>query len=579
MEEQILKIIGGVGLFIYSLRIVTSAFDNMGSESTRKLIDRVTARSHLCVFSGVLITLIFQASSTTILITMGLLNRSLLTIEQATLIMLGAAVGTTLKVWFHWDLSLLIGAGLIFVSTIGFLLKWRQSRHRILEVTLGLGLTILGLELMTSGLAPILESPTLVHWLSSCRGASFTEASLAILTGCLAATLVQSSSSIIMLVVALATKGMISFEGASAIILGANIGTTSTALLLSIGQTVSAQRLAFMHFAAKSIGVIITLLFFKSFLSLIVLISPGVQSLDVSPFKLALVHTGFNLINLFFWWTFLPLLLKIGRAVLADKFDSEYWLASLGVQKLLERLPERAIQEAQTELQESVRGFNEVTEICLRLLTDGTMEESEREELFGPIPVTLDTLDKRLKSLETVMGRVAARWGDTLHLQVRLFSILERIYKLNRIASVLGDLVRVSDLDEMRPVLNNHELRTSILALAGLVKNLWDEFYRSLPEDMAENASPQSVVDGAVLFEMFLKGQDFRTGIKVQRIYSALFSLYKELQAGSESSLLVEKQDFGFDVKRSFTLTFRAGLGVPPMMPKPTPETEEKILE
>lgn len=574
MEGQILKIVGGIGLFIYSLRIVTSAFDNMGSQVVRKLIERLTARSHLCVLAGTLVTIVFQASSTTILVTMGLLNRSLLTIEQATLMMLGAALGTTLKVWLHWDISLIIGAALILISTTGFLLRWKQTRLRLLEITMGLGLTILGLELMTSGLAPILDSPTLLNWLSACKGATFTEASLAMLTGCVAAALVQSSSSIIMIVVLLAGKGLLTFEGASAIILGANIGTTSTALLLSMGQTVYAQRLAFMHFAAKTIGVIFSLFFFKSFLSVIVLLSSSYQVLDQIPVQLALVHSGFNFLNLIFWWTFLPLLLKLGRGVISDKLYSEYWLSSLGVQKLLERLPERAIQEAQTELQEAVRGFSEVTESCLRLLTDSTMSESDREEVYGPIPMTLETLDKRLKSLETVMGRVAVRWGDTLHLQVRLFSILERIYKLNRIAAVLKDLVSVSELGELETVFNSAELRTSILSLSGLVKKLWDDFYRNLPEDLAENANTQSVMDGAVLFEMFLKGQDFRTGIKLQRIYSALYSLFKELQAGNETSLLVEKHDLGLDFKRSFTLTFRAGLGVPTVVPNPDAEKQ-----
>ena len=567
-EQQLLKTVGGVGLFIYSLRIITQSFDNLGSDKFRRWIERLTANSLFSVLLGTFFTLLFQASSTTILLAMGLLNRSLLTIEQAALIMLGAGLGTTFKTWMHWDVPLVLGAILILFSTLGILINWRNSRLRTLELSLGLGLTILGMHLMTSGLAPFLDSPTVLEWLSGCRGSTFIETLISIFVGFAGTVLVQSSSSVVLVAIALTTKGALSFEGASAIILGANLGTTSTALLLSIGQSIHAKRLAFLHFFSKSVGVLFSLFFFKSFLSLILTLTPPLHVVDESSYHLAMVHTGFNILNLVFWWTLMPILLKVGQTVLKDKAHTEYWLSSLGVQKLLEKLPERAIQEGRTELQEIVRGYNEVTNSCINLIGDESLESAVKEEIAADLPVQMDVFEKRLKSLESVMGRVAVRWGETPQLQPRIFELLEKIYRLSRISLALRELVRVADLVNFQEVLGRSEidardLRNALLGLGDLVRKQWDEFYRNIPEDSWTHSSARSAQEGAVLFELFLKDREFRTGIMIQRVYSALFSLYKELEPDFDSKLKMDREIL-FDVKRTFVFTVKENPNHPP---------------
>ena len=530
IADQILKITGGLGLFIYSLRLITNAIDETTSHDIRKLVEKLTSKSYICVFVGIGLTALLQASSATILICMSLLNRSLITLQQAALIMLGATVGTTFKIWHHQHLSPVAGACLIAIASIGILLSWKKTRFQILEISLGIGFTTLGLNLTSSVLESSLESPAFLNLFASCRGDTFVSASIAMICGALASVLVQSSSSIILLTIGLASKGLISFEGASAVLLGANVGTTSTALLVSMGQSISAKRLAFMHFAAKAIGVLLALIFFRLFLTLILLLIPLRLGNEFISIRLAAVHTGFNSMNLIFWWTFLPLLQRISRVVLPDAYDSEYWLSSLGVQKLLARLPDRALQEAQVELQRIVRGLSEITRDALSLLLDSNLNGDVREKLLKDATVNLANWERRLKNVEAVMGRVASRWGETHHLQPRLFCILEKIFKLGRIMIVLEEFVGVLDLRSIISEMStNQELRRSIELVSKDIQERWDHLYRTLPGNQEPSTDIHAYSEGAFIFKQFFKGQDFRNGIKLQQHYGILYALYKVL--------------------------------------------------
>lgn len=532
IEMQFLQIVGGLGIFVYSLRIITSALDDTASEVIRVFIEKITSRSYYCVLIGIICPVIFQASSTVILLTMGLLNKSLLSLPQAALIALGAALGTTLKFWGYWDFSLISGTLFIFFSSIGILFNWHHSRARIFEISLGIGLTILGLQLITTGLTPLLESPLILQWIKICQGSTFLDALIAALCGILASVIVQSSSSVVIITIGFAVKGLIPFEGAAAIILGANIGTTSTALLLSVGQSISAKRLAFMHFAAKSIGVIITLLFFKTFLSLILFLLPNTHLIST---QLALVHTGFNILDLLFWWVLLPILVRIGRAPFPDSYDSEYWLSVLGVQKLLAKMPERAIKEALIELEHLIRGLSELSKSSILLLTDTKLRFDLREETLKDILSDFKTYERRLKNLEQVLGRVASRFDGNYSLKKKLFFTLERLYKIDRIMSALKNLISIIDTRSIVSEINDQtEINNLIAELSQNIEELWNHIYSRLTED---SEAPESLAEikGGFLYQHFFKDKNHRNGLKMQKIYTVILSLQQELNLSEEN--------------------------------------------
>lgn len=524
MEEQLLSLVGGLGVFIYSLRLVMNALDDTGSDSIRGVLERATSKSIFSILIGIFVSILFQASSTAILLTMGLLNRSLIPLHQAALMMLGAAVGTTFKIWIDWDFSFTVGTLLILFSSIGILINWHKERTRALEISLGIGFTILGFHLVVSGLSPMLESPWFLQWIKLCKGSTFSNALIAALFGMLATILVQSSSSVVLITIGLATQGQVSFEGAASIILGANIGTASTGLLVSIGQSISAKRLAFMHLVAKTGGVLFVQLFFKTFLSIISLISP--QNINLSG-KLALVHTGFNVLNLFFWWGLLPILIRFSRGILPDSYDTEYWLSVLGVQKLLGKMPERAIQEAQLELLHLVSGLHQLTVSCTNLLLESNSKIELREQQLKSISAKFETYEHRLHNIEQVLGKVATQQDIQNNLSNKLNFILGHSCQLRQILCSFKNYLQSLDPRIQLSEEPSTQVRSLVQELSRSSMHHWDRLYQELSTELS-HINPNQSAKGRIIFETFFKCHD-KNALKTQQICALLARVEREL--------------------------------------------------
>lgn len=288
--KLVIEVLGGLALFIFGINRLSNSLQKVTSNKLKTVINTLTKRSWSTVLVGLFTTMLIQSSSATSVMTVGFVNAGLITLRQAIGIIMGANVGTTVTaqiVSFNIDM---LSYPLII---IGFLMHFlsKRRRHKNIGMTIiGLGLLFLGMTVMKSALEPLRDNEAFKNFLLIFSRNPF----FGILAGLGLTILLQSSSATIGLLIALASQGLIPIEAAIPVLIGDNIGTCSTALISSIGTTVTAKRTAFSHLMFNIFGTVIFIILLYGFRLQPVIVNLTGKSV---PHQIANIHTAFNVIT------------------------------------------------------------------------------------------------------------------------------------------------------------------------------------------------------------------------------------------------------------------------------------------
>jgi phosphate:Na+ symporter len=295
------NLFGGVLLLLYGIKLVNDGLQNAAGPRIRSLLRSLTSNRLAAVGAGAFITGLIQSSSATSVMLVGFVSAGLMSFRQTLAVILGADIGATLTVQliaFHiTDYAvLLIGTGLAIL----FFAK-RYHLRTIGNGLLGFGFVFLAIRIMSEALAPLQESALFKDVLVALVGAPFT----GILLSAAFTALIHSSAATIGIALALAVHGLIPLDGAIHIVLGANIGTCSTALMASLHAPSEARRVAWAHVMFKVIGVGVFLPFLPSFERIVA--ATG----DDLPRQIANAHSLFNVIMALCFLPFLGLFTRL----------------------------------------------------------------------------------------------------------------------------------------------------------------------------------------------------------------------------------------------------------------------------
>ncbi len=295
---------GGIGLFLLGMRLLTEGLKMAAGEALRHILARWTSTPLRGLSTGVLITSMVQSSSAVTVATLGFVNAGLLTLLQTIYVIYGSNIGTTMTSWlvaivgFKLDIQgmalPLIGLGMALWLTGG-----RSRRAAFGEVLAGFGLFFLGIAILKESFGSLGGSLPL-HELAADGGNML----LFVAIGFLLTFLMQSSSAAMAVTLTAAAGGLMPLSAAAATVIGANVGTTSTAALAVIGSTSNAQRAAAAHVLFNLLTAMVALLLLGPMLELIAVGFPegGVATV------LALFHTIFNLLGVALMWWLTPTL-------------------------------------------------------------------------------------------------------------------------------------------------------------------------------------------------------------------------------------------------------------------------------
>lgn len=281
---SILQMLGGVGLFLFGIKLMSETLQDLSGEKLRRLFSTVTKTPVRGIGVGIVVTTLLQSSSACTVMTVSFVHAGLMSLYQAFGVIMGANIGTTVTaqlIAFKFsDFALpFVGVG-VLLSMFG-----RTKRQKIVGNGLvGFGLLFLGMKTMEGSMAFLRDRKDIFVAFSN-------HPLLGVLAGTGMTLLVQSSAATVGLVIAMASQGLLGLDAGIPIILGDNIGTTITAVLASIGANRGAKQAAACHVLFNLFGVVIFMAAFPLFKGVVEVTSSSI------PRQLANSHTLFNVAN------------------------------------------------------------------------------------------------------------------------------------------------------------------------------------------------------------------------------------------------------------------------------------------
>jgi phosphate:Na+ symporter len=373
----IYTLLGGLGIFFFGMKFMSDGLQAIAGDAIRKIINSLTSNRFMAVGIGLLVTCIIQSSSVTTVMTVGFVNAGLMSLTQAIGVIFGANIGTTITGWIisiKVDKYGLLLVGLGFIP--GLFSKSERWQH-IGKAVLGVGLVFLGLQTMSAAFVPLRDNQAFLDSIAYFSGEHYGAYIASILMGCLLTMIVQSSSAMLGITMALATSGVIPYHTAISLVLGENIGTTITAILASVGANVNAKRAARAHACFNLFGVFVMLTilpyYFKLVDSLIPLDPRFVAEDGSVPYvaqHIALAHTLFNLSATILFIPFINQLAAFVTKITPDRDVKETpHLLMLGDPSNM--LPAASIAQAESELKK----MNDIVDRMLKVSKEFWMGE------------------------------------------------------------------------------------------------------------------------------------------------------------------------------------------------------------
>jgi phosphate:Na+ symporter len=310
--------LGGIGLFLLGMWLITEGLRLAAGASLEQLLARWTSSRGRGLLSGTLLTALVQSSSVVTVAVIGFVNAGLMNFQRAVWVIFGSNLGTTLTAW----LVALIGfkfkidAFALPIVGLGALLRIFSpvERYKSLGMAMaGFGILFLGIETLSGGFSSLSEKVSL-------DDESYGILAMVVI-GFVLTTLMMSSSAAVAVVLTALAGGLVNFADAAAVVIGTNIGTTTKAMLATIGATSNAKRLAVAHVLFNVLTGAVALLLLSPLLALVLFIGELTDHAHEATTMLALFHTLFNLLGLALMWPLEPFMSRVlmGRFVEAEQ--------------------------------------------------------------------------------------------------------------------------------------------------------------------------------------------------------------------------------------------------------------------
>lgn len=342
--STVLLLMGGLGLFIYGMKLMGDGLENAAGESLKKILEKVTGNPIKGVIVGAAVTAIIQSSSATTVMVVGFVNAGLMNLTQAAGIIMGANIGTTITAQMVSFKLTDIAPLFIFIGAAIVMFAKGKRRKEIGHIILGFGILFTGMDMMSSSLAPLGESKIFRQLIIAIGDNWF----IGIIVGTAVTAILQSSSATTGILVALATSGAIDIHAALPIIFGCNIGTCVTAIIASIGANKTAHKAAALHLIFNIVGTIL-------FLPLLGVMEKVVTAMggDVKR-QIANAHTVFNVVNTMVLLPFSGYIIKLINKIIPGEDEVE----KVGPKYIDDRLLETPVIAAGQVMKETIRMAN-----------------------------------------------------------------------------------------------------------------------------------------------------------------------------------------------------------------------------
>ncbi len=456
----IMQILGGVGTFLVGMRILSENMTKLAHGKLQKMLNKTAKSRFAGVGIGTAMTILGQSSAFTTVMVVGLVNAGIMTLFQATAIIMGANIGTTLNAWVIALAGSDITVLFLALAAVGVFLTMFSKSERtksLGNVIAAFGLIFVGLKLMSGALSfdnGSEEFEAISDLLSVIKNPF-----LLLLLGIAITALVQSSTAVNAIIITMASLGITIGGGGNAalyIIIGSNIGTCVTALISSLGASANAKRAALIHFLFNFFGAIIfmiVLVFWTGFADTVL---AAIFPSDIAVFgktglgptlQIATFHTLFNVLNTLLFLPFIKVFVWIAEHLVRDKSKEEEQ------PPLFSDLDERLLRSPSVALghlyQETGKAFTYAM---------NTLDEAFEAFLKKDISVKTRVDNKNAELAQ--MNRTAVSY------LVKLSSsslVLEEERTVSSLHYVLNDIIRIGELADNITKYTDHYLEDDLI--------------------------------------------------------------------------------------------------------------------
>ena len=378
--QSLIWLLAGVGVFIVGMNFLSEALEKSAGNGMKRLLEKISNNRFSGVGIGAGVTAIVQSSSATSVMVIGLVNAGVMTLMQATPIIMGANIGTTItgvlvalkNDFFDMAMYILAFAGVM----MGFAKKEKVKLAG--SLCCGLGLIFVGLEVMSSEQAfgnPLVEE----MFIGIFEKVNFPL--LLILIGVIFTALIQSSSAATGVVITMVGTGVLPLDLALFIILGANIGTCVTALLAAMGANANSKRVALIHFTFNLIGTVvfaaIIWIFKDQVVDILTSAFPATDKMSLQ-MRVSLFHVIFNVTTTVLLLPFVKHLVKYSCKIIKDKTDSAQSFSFKFVDDRLLSTPPVALMQVKKEIDYMVSLVEENIKLSFISMDNCTGEHGEK---------------------------------------------------------------------------------------------------------------------------------------------------------------------------------------------------------
>lgn len=377
-QENVKIILAGIAIFLIGMHFMEDGFKLFSGGTLEKILEKFTQNNFRSLVTGFVTTSIIQSSSLISVIVISFLSVEIISLTQGMAIIFGANLGSTTTAWIVSALGLKIKISLYAMPMIIFGVIFRFAKNHTLigvgNILLGLGFVFLGISYMKEGFDTLKDAIDLAKY--SVGGTSGIL--LYVLIGAIATVIIQSSAATMAIIITALAGGNILYIDSLALAIGANVGTTVTAILGSLNSNQNGKRLALGHFVFNIITGFIALILLNFLKDLVDIIAPflGIDENNYS-MKLALFHTIFNILGIVLLFPFITKLVSFCENVISDdKYKKSSKPKYLSKENM--KIPYNAMVSIQKEL---INLYENAQKAILHAISIHTSELKTREDL------------------------------------------------------------------------------------------------------------------------------------------------------------------------------------------------------
>ena len=504
----VFELIAGLGAFLIGVKLLSDNMEKLATGKIRDLFHRTSSKNTLPegatakdkfkaylrewpgklagVGIGTATTAIIQSSSLTTVMVVGLVNVGVLTLYQATAIIMGANIGTTITAQIAalsaFDVAI-FAMGLTGIGALTAMLSKKEKVQTVAYALAGLGLVFVGLDVMSDSMDLFRESAAVVN-----AFASVTNPFLLFFLGIAVTAIIQSSSAVTSILIAMLGSGIMIGDGGNDVlfvVIGSNIGTCVTALLSSIGANLNAKRAAVIHLLFNVIGSIIFFIIMICWTDMydatLARWFPAAQT------QVAMFHTFFNVICTVLFLPFARGFVKLSEILVQPRKhkgdhaeESEEQRSRLD--KRLLATPAFAVDNATQEALDTLKSATLSLHTAVEgFVTRDTAKAAEVEKINGE-------MDENLQKIDAYLVQVSA-YDVTLDLEKRIAAL----------HSCLGDIHRVGELAQNVTKYTRRTEKDNLYFSPKVKDDIKDMF--SLLDDMSVKAGKAMSFGDASLIE------------------------------------------------------------------------------